>query len=203
MEYKEIIKKAIKDFKVIKEELLDTYYKGYVGKQVYQYTLADGTTKKCDKIIKAGRNGDAVGIIPITKENNILMIVQSRPVTSDQVLVEFPAGMIDPGELPIIAAQRELLEETGYKTDELELLEWHYQDQGCSGAIVYTYVAYNCEKVNEQNLDETENINYFEVTENEMFDIINNKDSYVHDANTKIAALTYQLKKKDGKNERI
>jgi ADP-ribose pyrophosphatase len=103
--------------------------------------------------------------------------------------------MIDEGEDSITAAKRELLEETGYNSDNLELLEWHYQDQGCSKAIITTFIAHDCYKVQEQNLDESEIIKVKTLKYNEILeDIKNNKD--FNDANSKIAFLSYLLNSK-------
>ncbi len=56
---------------------------------------------------------DWAGIIALTKQQDALLIRLYRRGV-DQVVWEIPGGMIDPGETPLEAAQRELLEETGY-----------------------------------------------------------------------------------------
>ncbi|RKX87446.1 MAG: NUDIX hydrolase, partial [Spirochaetes bacterium] len=64
---------------------------------------------------------DWVTIIPELEggdKSEFLMVRQYRH-GSEMVEMEFPAGVIDPGEKPAEAAARELLEETGYKAKEL------------------------------------------------------------------------------------
>lgn len=58
---------------------------------------------------------DWANIIAMTPENKILLVRQFRFGT-DSVELEIPGGVIESGELPLHAAQRELAEETGYKT---------------------------------------------------------------------------------------
>jgi 8-oxo-dGTP pyrophosphatase MutT (NUDIX family) len=56
---------------------------------------------------------DWVGIIALTQAQQVLLIRLYRRGV-DQIVWEIPGGMIDPGETPLEAAKRELLEETGY-----------------------------------------------------------------------------------------
>ena len=59
----------------------------------------------------------AVVIIPVLDDGSILLERQFR-YPLDRVIIEFPAGKIDPGEASLDCAKRELLEETGYTADE-------------------------------------------------------------------------------------
>lgn len=64
------------------------------------------------------RNGDWVQIVPVTADDEIVMVRQWRHGSSSIVL-EIPGGLADPGEEPAAAAQRELLEETGFDVRRL------------------------------------------------------------------------------------
>lgn len=182
-------------YRVVDRKLISTYRDGYIGKDVYEVTLNNGKTRRVERITKAGRDGDAAVIVPITVDNKFVVIVESRPNTKDTVCLEFPAGMVDPGETHEQAAARELLEETGYTAEKLIELEWHYQDQGCSGAVVKSFVAINCQKTGEQHLDGTENIDTFELTEEEVDDLALNNE--IKDSGSKMAYYTYKLKKQN------
>lgn len=188
------IRDSIEKLKIVDKELISSYEEGYIGKRVYNVTLANGIVKKCEQITKNKANGDAVVIIPVTDEDNIVMIVESRPNTSNGVAIEFPAGMVDDGEMPVDAAKRELLEETGYEVEDIYELEWHYQDQGCSSAIITTYVALGCKKCNKQELDIEENIDVIEMTYDEILELVKNND--LNDANSKVAFMSYSMRKK-------
>ena len=191
---KERMLKAIREFKVVDKELISTYQEGYIGKNVYKVTLADGSTRRVEEILKRGVPGDASVIIPITTEGNIIMVVQSRPNMKETVSIELPAGMVDPGESHQDTAVREMLEETGYVADNVYELEWHYQDQGCSSAVIKTFVAEGCKKKQDVRLDEGERLQYVEMSYENIINMIKSRE--ISDANTKIAMMEYTLKKK-------
>ena len=186
--------KALKDFRTVDKELISSYQEGYIGKNVYKVTLEDGSSRRVEEITKRGVPGDAAVIIPITTDGNVVMVVQSRPNTKETVSVELPAGMVDPDEDYQTTAVREMLEETGYEAENVYELEWHYQDQGCSGAIIKTFVAEGCKRKQEIKLDDGERLTYVEMSFEDILSMIKNRE--ISDANTKIAMLEYTLNKK-------
>lgn len=197
---REQIIKMVFSLKVSEKKLISTYEDGYIGKKVYQVILQDGSDRIVEQITKNKGNGDAVVIIPITTSGNFVMIVESRPNTKTTVALEFPAGMVDEGEEPLVAAKRELLEETGYEADSLYELEWHYQDQGCSEAVIRTFVAEGCKKFQEKNLTGGEKLEYIEMTYDEILSVVKKDidlNTEINDANTKIAFMEYILKKRE------
>jgi ADP-ribose pyrophosphatase len=199
MSYKEKLEQCKDAYSVKSMELISQYRDGYIGKDVYRVELNNGLTKKMDRITKAGGNGDAVIIIPVTEDDRYVMIIESRPNIKNGVAIEFPAGMVDPGEEPIDAAKRELLEETGYSCENIIEIENHFQDQGCSNAIIRIYLATGCKKIKEQRLDDTESISFVEMTYDEIYDLIMNADTEkigINDSGSKVAFLTYTMKYK-------
>ena len=75
--------------------------------------------KKSKKVITLDAP-DWVNIIPITSHNKVVFVEQFRYGIENTTL-EIPGGMVDSGESNQIAAERELVEETGYQV-ELSLI---------------------------------------------------------------------------------
>ena len=65
-----------------------------------------------------GTKTDAVCIVPIFDNGDLLVTREFRYAINGYCL-EFPAGLIDPGETPVEAAKRELKEETGLNTEKV------------------------------------------------------------------------------------
>ena len=196
---KRLLEECKKEFEVKSINLVSSYKEGYIGKEVYDFELNNGSKKRYDRITKGNGNGDAVIIVPVTVDNKYVMIIESRPNILNGLAIEFPAGMVDKGEEPIEAAKRELLEETGYTCDNIIEMEGHFQDQGCSKAIIRTFLATGCKKISNQRLDDTESIKYTEMDYDEVYDLTMNgnvNNIGINDAGSKIAFMTYTLKYK-------
>ena len=79
--------------------------------------LPNGTITTREHILHPG----AVMILPVMPSGDLVMERQHRyPLGRD--VIEFPAGKIDSGEVPLETAKRELREETGYVADHWEFL---------------------------------------------------------------------------------
>lgn len=180
---------AYNHLKTTNKELISSTQNGYLGTNTYQVTLNDNSTFLCEQITKNHRAGHAVVILPLTKNNEIIIVLESRPNTKESVCLSFPAGMVDENEKLKITAQRELIEETGYQAENIIELESHYQDQGCSSALITTFLALNCHKICEPILEGTEKLIPLIITEEELDELFNTNK--ITDANSKIAYLEY------------
>ncbi|SRR5574344_636096 len=181
----EELKKDIEELKTIEFSNSHKITGKFLSIEQVDCKLNNGKTIKRERIIKNGQDGNAVMILPITKEGNVILVIQPRVFSKMTVGVEIPAGYIEEGEEPMDAARRELQEETGYVSEEMIPLAKYYQDQGCSKAISYSYLAKGCERKFKQQLDPTEYVKFFECTTEELEELI--EKGYILGAHALIA----------------
>jgi len=186
----EELQNYINELKTIKRTLITEEYnegnkrKGFIEVEQYMIELANGMKIPREKILKGGKNKSAAIVMPVTKEDNVVLVVQSRSSTHESVCIEFPAGYIEEGEDPEYGGAREVTEETGYVPEKMLLLDKFYQDQSCGVcAYNYNYLALGCEKKQNQELDENEAIRYFECQIDEVFELL--ERGYFTDIQTK------------------
>jgi len=101
-----------------------------------------------------------VNVVAVTPKEEIVLIRQFRHGTR-AVTLEIPGGMVDPGETPLEAARRELLEETGYGTENRRLLGTVHPNPAIQDNSCYTYLATGAVKISEQQTEGTEDIEVF------------------------------------------
>jgi 8-oxo-dGTP pyrophosphatase MutT (NUDIX family) len=100
---------------------------------------------------------DWVNIIPITKNNQVVLVKQFRFGTKSETL-EIPGGMIDNHETPSIAAGRELFEETGYSYENITKLGNISPNPALFNNRVFTFLA-NDAYLSEENINNQDEIN--------------------------------------------
>ncbi len=98
---------------------------------------------------------DWVNIVPITADNEVVCIRQFRH-GSQNITLEIPGGMVDPGEDPAYSAVRECLEETGYEVTQVESLGVLEPNPAIFENRVHTYVARDAKRVSEIQNTSTE-----------------------------------------------
>lgn len=103
---------------------------------------------------------DWVHVLPITKDGKVVFVDQYRHAAEGRFL-ELPGGTTEPGinEEPKVAGIRELREETGYDSQEIIDLGYHYPNPALQSNKVHSYLALNCELKFDQDLDPYEDIN--------------------------------------------
>ncbi len=98
-----------------------------------------------------------VNILAFDQAGNLILVEQYRHGVDDLTL-EIPGGAVNSGEDVKLSAQRELLEETGYTSDEWHLLGSVQANPAFMTNDCTTYLAMNCKKTSDQNLDPMEEI---------------------------------------------
>ena len=88
------------------------------------------------------RHSGAVCVLPLTEQNEAVMVRQYRYPFA-RVLLEAPAGKLDPGETPDGAARRELSEETGAKAEAWTYLGEYFPTVAYSDEVIHLYLARN------------------------------------------------------------
>ena len=96
-------------------------------------------------------------VFALTKDGKAVFVKQYRHGMG-VVSIETPGGVVDDGETPDEAVERELLEETGYKFEKFENLGKISANPATNNNYMHMYLATGGEKVGAQSLDETEDV---------------------------------------------
>ena len=86
----------------------------------------------------------AVVILPLMTDGTVVLI-RNRRYAVGQILTELPAGTLEPGEIPINCAGRELVEETGFIAGRLKPLTAFYASPGVISERIYAFAAFDLE----------------------------------------------------------
>lgn len=163
-------------------------YKGkIVNLRCDEAVLPDGRPCKREMIEHPG--GAAVFCV---HEGKVALVRQFR-YAYGEALLEIPAGKLEKGEDPMLAAKRELEEETGLEAESLKHLFTLYPTPGYTNEKIYIYEAVNVKK-GRQHLDEGEFLNVVYLPVEEAARMVETGE--IHDAKTIVALQHYLLQQK-------
>lgn len=155
---------------------------------IYQWEQEqfDGTTKTFEMLVRKG----SVQVLPII-EDKILIVEEEQPNMSKRF--GLIGGVQNDNEEPLIAVQREMLEETGYSSKNWKLYksrnQFNKQDW-----IISTFIARECTKTDEPRLDPGEKIRPLLVTFDEFIEITLDENFRSKDLTLDMLTLHYQGK---------
>ncbi len=119
--------------------------------------FCERSSDKAEHTFFVVENPDWVNVIALTEDKQVVLIEQFRHGT-EEIILEIPGGMIDAGEEPIIAAARELVEETGFAAREIIPLGKSRPNPAIQNNWIYHFLALDCEKIKDTAFDEHESI---------------------------------------------
>lgn len=119
---------------------------------------------------------DWVNILPITTNNELVLVKQFRHGTST-ITTEIPGGLIEVGENIRLAAERECREETGYSSElEAEYLGFSLTNPAFLNNKCHTFLWQNCEMTSPQSLDMLEDIEVVTIPMDRIMENIQNSE---------------------------
>ncbi len=101
---------------------------------------------------------DWVNVIPVTEDNQVILIEQYRHGV-EKITLEIPGGMVDSSDAStFIAAERELLEETGYGGGETFFLGRNHPNPAIQSNVCDTYFSYGVKFIKAPQFDTNEEV---------------------------------------------
>ena len=145
------------------------------------------------------RHNGSVVILAVDESKNpadpdIILERQYR-YAAGQVLIELPAGRVEPGEATLAAAKREMIEETGYRAHRWTLLTKYYASPGFLGEWMQIYLAREIQE-GEAEPEPDENIEVFRLPLSEALALV--AANKIHDGKTLIGLMVYDARRRAG-----
>jgi ADP-ribose pyrophosphatase len=114
---------------------------------------------------------DFINVVAITTEGHFLCFEQVKyGLVGDSLAVV--GGFIEPGEDPLVAAQRELIEETGYRAEQWTALGQYRVDPNRGAGTGYLYLAREAVKVTQPTADDLEEQHLLLLSQAEMYEAL-------------------------------
>jgi len=137
----------------------------------WEQEMFDGSKQTFERL----RRPNTVQVVATVGDE--ILIQDERQPDSSRAFPSIPGGRADEGEAPLESAKREMMEETGYSSEDWEL----WKEENPVGKIqwtVYTYIARNCKKTGEPHTDAGEKISSKLVSFNEFLALADDSNFY-------------------------
>ncbi len=171
-----------------KKDLKQTILR-YKGKRISLFSMLfedDNGSLFSSEIVK---HPGAVALLPINENGDILLIRQWRRAISE-ILLEIPAGTLEPLEIPVDCATRELQEEVGLKPKTLIPLGGFYTSPGFCNEYIHLFLAKNL-IINPLNAEDSDGIDVLTISLEEALSWA--YEGKICDSKTLSALCLYQL----------
>jgi len=145
-------------------------YKGFFNIRLDHLKLPHGPERHYTSLITGH---DAAAILAETEDNKLIILNEYRHPTGEWLL-GCPGGRLDEEELPLIGAQRELLEETGFQSDEWIHMGAIFPFPAVCPQKIHYYLAKNARFIQKPNLEDFELIHPVLKTKTELYHEITN-----------------------------
>ena len=126
---------------------------------------------------------------------NVILERQYRHAAG-QFLIELPAGSRNPGETPLAAAKREIIEETGYRARRWTMLLRYFASPGFLAEWMQIYLARDLREGDAQP-EADEQIEILRMPLSEALQLIS--DGKIHDGKTLVGLLLYDAARRSGR----
>ena len=134
-------------------------------------------------------------VIAAVKDDGRMIMVKQYRKAAQRIVLEVPAGKIDPGETPLAAAVRELKEETGYTARNIVPLTKMYPSVGYSQEQLYLYLATGL-TAGETDFDENEAIEIEEYPVDQLYQMV--MEGQIEDGKSQVAILMTKARFSEG-----
>lgn len=150
---------------------------------VDEVELCDGSTSKREVV----HNNGGVCVLALDENEQVILVKQYR-YPSDEILYELAGGKQETGESYIESGLRELVEETGYVSDDYEYLGYLYPTVAYSTEVIHMVLARNC-VYKKKCLDTGEFADTIILPMDNILEMIDNNE--IKDGKTIVAVLKY------------
>ncbi|MBQ3274759.1 MAG: NUDIX hydrolase [Christensenellaceae bacterium] len=169
-------------------------YKGRMfSVEKHDIVLDDGTEDIREVVI----NNGGAGILAIDKDGNVILVRQYRYGVS-RVMLEIPAGKLNPGEDPEVCAVRELREETGMIANKSEYLLSYHASAAYINEKIWVYYTDDM-TAGEPDPDPGEHVEVVRIPFDKVFDMVMNCE--ISDVKTQMAVMKAALIRKGSEED--